>query len=267
MTEEQAIQDMTAFLEKHGFTVERIPARKDAKRPDVAVRYGDELYLIEQKSKGDNPEEREEERKALQQTKIIDRAKPLGPRSTLSGILEGALEQIEAHPDAGIAFKIVWVTNWGVWCGANAESMVKGLYGLRHVFDVDDHGGEMRDCYYLGFSDFRRFSEIDAVVIVEGGSLEILVNEFSPRYERFIQSQFAVRLRQGVRDPRAHVASGDSYSLRDFEGDRKDIRAGLDHLASQLGVRRMETMDMNEIHVVANVDRFLDEHQGDDPIS
>jgi len=267
MTEEHAVQDMTAFLEEHGFTVERIPEDRNARRPDVVVRHGDELYLVEQKSKGDDPSERAREMEALQQTKIIDRAKPLCHRGVFSGILADALEQIEAHPDATIAFKIVWVTAWGVWRHANSVSLIKGLYGLRHVFDEDDHGGEMQDCYYLGFADFERFSEIDAVVIVDGESLRILANEFSPRYERFLQSQFAERFRQAVRDPRAHVASGNAYSLRGWDGDRRDVRAGLDELAARLGVRRMDTMDMNEFHVVANVDRFLDEHRGDDPIS
>lgn len=262
MTEDQAITEMTDFLEQHGFTVERIPAMKDARRPDVAVRLGEELYLIEQKSKGDDPNEREREMEALRQTRIIDRAKPLRPRSVLSGILEDAIEQIEAHPDAANAFKIVWVTAWGVWRHANADSLIKGLYGLRHVFDVDDHGGEMQDCYYLGFSDFERYAEIDAVVIVDGESLQILANEFSPRYERFLQSQFVERSRQGVRDPRAHVATGNAFSLRGWDGDRRDVRAGLVELAGRLGVRRMETMDMNEIQVVANVDRFLADSQG-----
>ena len=72
------------------------------------------------------------------------------------------------------------MTTWGVWRGANADSLFKGLYGSQHVFDLDDHGGEMRDCYYLGFSDFRRYCEIDAVVVVDGDSLQMLVNEFSP---------------------------------------------------------------------------------------
>ncbi|MBL9160980.1 MAG: hypothetical protein JNJ70_26100 [Verrucomicrobiales bacterium] len=264
MTEEESISEMTAILEQYGFTVERIPARRDVRRPDVAVRLGDELYLVEQKSKGDDPDERARDSEALQNTKIIDRAKPLRPRGVLSGILEDALEQIEAHPDAANAFKIVWMTVWGVWRDANALSLTKGVYGLRHVFDVDDHGGEMQDCYYLGFSDFERFSEIDAVVIMDGESLRILVNEFSPRYQRFVQSQFAERFRQAVRDPREHVAAGNAYSLRGWDGDHRDIRAGLDELASRLGVRRMETMDMSEFHVVANLDRFLADSHGND---
>lgn len=85
-------------------------------------------------------------------------------------------------------FKIVWITTWGAWKGATSDSLFKGLYGSQHVFDVEDHGGEMQDCYYLGFSDFRRYNEMDAVIIVDGESMQILVNEFSPRYELFMES-------------------------------------------------------------------------------
>lgn len=266
MTEEQAIADLTAILVQYGFQVERIPEDRNARRPDVAVRYGSELYLVEQKSKGDDPNEREQEMEALRQTTIIDRARSLRPRSVFSGILEDALAQIEAHPDAANSFKIVWVTAWGVWRSANAESLVKGLYGLRSVFDADSHGGTMQDCYYLGFSDFERYAEIDAVVIVKGNSMKILANEFSPRYELFLQSEFAERFRQGLLDPRAQVATGDAYSLRGYYGDRRDTRAALDELAARLGVRQMETIDMAEIHVVANVERFV-EYRGDERIS
>lgn len=268
MTEEQSIQELTDFLTEHGFTVERIPASDDEKRPDLAIRRDGELYLVEQKTKGDDPTEREAEREALKQTPIIDRAKPLRPRNRLSAILNDALKQIEAHPDADRAFKMVWITLWGVWSEANSEALFKGLYGATNVFDVDSDAEEMSRCYYMGYSDLLRLKEIDAVVVVDGRTMQIFANEFSPRYEAFMQSNFVETFRPGVLDPRAVVESGDAYSLIDFEGDRRDSEACLDHLAAQLGVKRMIQMDMNEFQVVANVDTFIDNQTaGDSPNS
>lgn len=108
MKEDDAINEAVKILEEHGqFTVARIPRRNDERRPDLTASFGEELYLIEQKTKGDDPTEREREFEALKTEKIIDRAKPLQPRGALSTILHGALQQTEAHPDAARAFKVV----------------------------------------------------------------------------------------------------------------------------------------------------------------
>ena len=254
MKEDDAINEAVKFLENYGqFIVERIPPLNDERRPDLIATFGEELYLIEQKTKGDDPDEREREFESLKTEKIIDRAKPLQPRGALSAILRDALQQIEAHPDAPRAFKVVWMTTWGDWRRANTDSLFKGLYGSQYVFDVDNSGQGMKDCYYIGFSDFRRYCEIDAVVVVDGDTLQVLVNEFSPRYDAFIASRLLHAFRQGTHNPRSVVADGDAYSLSDYAGDRRDSEACLAELASRLGVDRMMVMPMNELHVVSNI--------------
>jgi hypothetical protein len=254
MNEKAGISEAVEILETYGeLAVERIQRQNDEKRPDLAARFGNELYLIEHKIKGDNPDERRAEAAELENSKVITRAKPLQPRSTLSGILEGALSQIEAHPDASTAFKVIWIRTWGVWAEANEDSLLKGLYGSQHVFDPDAEDRKMKDCLYLYFADFQRFREIDAVIVSDGEGLRILVNEFSPRYPALMQGHLVSRFSRGVYDPRALAVSGEVYSLWDHNGDRRNRIAVLEELAARLGVETMMVMPMNEFHVVSNI--------------
>lgn len=61
----------------------------------------------------------------------------------------------------------------------------------------------------------------------------------------------------GVHDPKAVVTAGDAYSLKDYEGDRKNQGECLAELARRLNVRRMMVMPMNENQVVSNVSNYL----------
>jgi hypothetical protein len=255
MVEQEAIAQVVTILERLGrFEVKRIPPSNEIKRPDLLVRYGQEVHLIEQKTKGDDPTECAEELEDLKFSKIIDRSKELQPRSRLSGLIRGALDQIEAYPDAGNAYKLVWFTLWGAWHRVNADSIFKGVYGLQHVLDVDDHSTKIHDCLYFGFSDFQRYKEIDAIIVKDGDSLQVLVNEFSPRYTEFMKSHLVSVFREGVYDPKEVIAKGGAYSLKDYPGDRKNQGACLIELAGKLGVKKMLVMPMSEIHVISNLD-------------
>lgn len=256
MKEEDAIKELEQILDSFGFKVERVPEAQPQRRPDIRVSMGTDVYLIEQKSKGDNPIETEQHYRDLDNLDVVTRTKKLQPRGVFSAILKDAILQIEDHPEASAASKIVWFTTWGQWKSANRDVIFKVVYGSQHVFDVNARGSGIRDCYYLNRADFKRYSEIDAVVIFDGDSFQMLVNEFSPRYHAFLSSELVNKFRQGTHDPQEAVRDGDAYSLRDYDGDRSDVEEGLNALAMQLGVERMMVMPMSLTQVSSSLNRF-----------
>jgi hypothetical protein len=227
-----------------GFVVIEIP-EVETQTPDLAVEKEGQRFLVEIKTKEDDPQELADRLEVLRRGQIADSATPFIPQNTISRIIKKAAEQLLAYPDETNAFRLVWLLALGSDANGQYEQFRSTLYGLTNVVGPDNP--TLIPCYYLHHSGFFRWrNSLDGAVIATPEGAELCLNTFSPRYEEFKYSEVGRMFGTSVVDPLELERKGKTY-LADCEIDRNDENAVLSYAARKYNRPALMTFNMGSL--------------------
>lgn len=213
----------------------------DVNEADFIVRFGETTYLVEEKTKSDNPEQQRERSLSLAREGRHTLTLPIVHRNRMAGIIRKAVKQLDSSARFSHDFRVLWLTGAGSWAEVHYLQFVARLYGSAHIFDRDcDH---LRLCYFFYDSDFYRHAEtLDAAVAYENGdevSAKLCLNPMSPRYEALRSSKLHAAFGGAVEDPRLDV---DAFVL-DSNAPRDDESRKLTYLQNKYDTKPLMTMN------------------------
>src|SRR6266481_1265240 len=105
---DQAIKDaISQFLRQHGFQVTQIPEGHH-RTPDLLAIRG-QRYLIEIKTKEDDPAAMAVRARSLSAGGIVESGAPFTPQNTMSRIIRDGVEQLGAYPPRERDFSLLWL--------------------------------------------------------------------------------------------------------------------------------------------------------------
>lgn len=245
---DQKIKDaVSEFLSERGFEVTQIPeGRKHT--PDLLAARG-QRYLIEIKTKEDDPAVIAERTRRLRAGEIVKSGAPFIPKSTMSGKIRYGMEQLEAYPVQERDFCLLWLLAVGSDIESQYEQFLASLYGLSNVVGPDSQ--PLMPCYYLRNSAFFRWRNLlDGAIVGTLDSGELCINSYSPRADSLKESSLAQVFGTAVRDPRQREAEGRGY-IADCDIDRRDEHGVLRYV--QIKYSRLPLMTMDLGTVIAQV--------------
>lgn len=221
-----------------------------AKVCDSLATDGNQPYLIEVKTK-------EEDLSFLAQLNATGQAKqplPLSRTNTMSGIIRKAIDQLNAREAAKESFKLIYFALYKTTDeNVTYKQLRSTLYGIQDitVFKTKDEF-ELTECFYLTHTDFRRFQDLDAVVVEMPNGLELWPNPFSPRADEFARSALYQSFKRGnaVFDPVELEKNGQCF-IPDFNIDRKDQAALIDNVKTKYNLpnARIIPFSQNRGHI------------------
>jgi hypothetical protein len=219
MAHELSKAHASSLLRAAGFAVESIPPEPPAKRADLRAWHGHEEYVIEAK-------EKEESEKWLRYAQDLDSAgsgnleRNISPWRSIASVIEIANGQLRATPASDGAFRLIWLVSVHDDDEFVMECVKVRLLGVEIVNVMEDAFATKR-CFYHNYSDFRRYPEIDGAVLSIRKGSQLCVNSFSPRSERFSESQLYKLFAQmgSLCDPSVLEARGEAFLIgNDFTG-------------------------------------------------
>lgn len=238
---EQAIGEQ---LKQWGFSVEKIPEATvpREKRPDYKVWLEDETYLVEVKSREDDPEESKERKEVLSQGEIYSEHKPLIRKNTVSGIIREAHDQLKDYGEPEW-LNVVWLCAVENAQEAKFDQFKAALYGTTQIFDLEGDGFH-RACYFFRNSEFFRYRDVlDAAFVSTLSQVTLCLNPHSPRFEEVRSSKLAEKLGSAVIDPVVRESNGEAYIV-DSDVNRNDEEAVLDYLREKYGKPKLNKIDL-----------------------
>ena len=211
---------LEALLSHWAVPFEALPTGS-SEQSDYLVKLGRSRFLIEEKTKFDDPAE---ERKRARRLETEGRSlvvKPVVRRNRLSAIVNKAASQLESSGTSYIHdFRLVWFNGTGPYAKAHVAQFVAGLYGKVGVTGL--RLSARVPCYFFDNSDFfNNASQLDGAVTVhpvEAGVVAWLrLNPLSPRFDSLRRTNFARLFGANVENPlleereqRAFIISSDT---------------------------------------------------------
>ena len=188
-------------LESIEFKVQKIQT-KNTRTPDFLVTDNDgEKYLIELKTKYDDPVYLEERNEVLNRGEIFEDHTPIKRGNRISGIIKDAAKQLSEFKDEKVDYRIVCLFAQGLHQDVQMELFESSLYGIRQIVDFENKDGT-RLCYFFDNSDFFNNKEvIDAALLTTNQQAKLCVNPLSSSYPQITESLLYKLLGKGVCDP------------------------------------------------------------------
>ena len=233
MNEQELLALITSEFERKGFFVEKL-AERDRPTADLAIRKGDDTYLIEVKQR-DREDELQDALSSAQtgevrflESEVIERT------NKYSRIIGDGVSQLR-HTAEGSDFRLLWLQGSDEDSDTDAELFLASLTGIAYLITVNEETSEDFRCYFYELNDFYRNREIlDGVFIGESGGFNLLINPLSPRYEALKGSALFSDFSESVIDPIADIESGQAIVVDDCV-DRRNEQAVLVHLSEKYG--------------------------------
>jgi len=241
---DQAIKNaISTFLHGQGFHVLQIP-EGERRTPDLLAT-GDHRYLIEIKTKENDPAAISERTKRLGAGQIFESGAPFTPQNTMSRIVRDGVEQLDAHPAQERDFCMLWLLAVGSDLESQYEQFLATLYGLTNMMRPDSRS--LMPCYYFRESAFFRWRNVlDGAIVGTLDKGELCINSYSPRADAFKNSSLAGIFGTAVRDPRQREAEGRGY-IADCDVDRRDEQEILRYVQTKYGRPALMTMDFGTV--------------------
>jgi hypothetical protein len=216
----------TLELSSLGFKVEEIP-RATAKSADLYVEDATHTYHIEAKDKFGS-----QDVPAASQDDLYLRKDPVTYNNAISGVLRYAQKQLNETPKADATFQLIWF---------HAESDLQWrlafatFYGHQHLSAVSPRGAKSAECFYFTHCVAHSMPDVEALILTEGDSLHLCMNEFSCRRDEFRASRLYEAFFVGAIDPIVMEAAGKIIACR-ANVSRKNPKDVLRVLKEQTGV-------------------------------
>ena len=247
-----------ACLEESGYNVSLIAEERDKKRADLLASCETDSLIVEVKCKYDDL--------ALSQQLVNAEYREILPyraeirrNNSLSSLIEEASRQIEASKFLSKnAFGVLWFhPDPKLGFSDSDKQMRLTLYGGQYAFvDAPDGSPLTMPCYYTTYSDFYRYTSINAVALHIEEGVQLLPNPFSDRINDFKKAR--------IYEDFSHHSSIWTPELLDHEEgalclhgeiDLKDIAAVRAALEKQNpGYKIVQFVDMHSCGGVMNIE-------------
>lgn len=214
---------------------------------DFLVTLGRSKFLIEEKTKLDDPEYISARERDLSEGKVHFNVKALVRTNRLSGIVRKGTKQLAA---SGASyqhdFALIWFTATGVHATPHYHQFIATLYGTTRIIEMNSQG--LKPCYFFRNSEFHRHSALlDGAVVayVKEGQLlaRLCLHPLSPRFERLKRTKFAGLFGTAIENPRAAERNGVAFILG-TNTDRANEQALLQDLQSKYNTRPLMKFDL-----------------------
>lgn len=209
-----------------GFEVDEIPCAT-GKRADLHVKDGTHVYHIEAKDKFES-----QDIPAASQDDLYWRKDPITYNNTISGVLRDARKQLSQTPKTDATFQLIWF---------HAESSLQWrlafatFYGHQHLSAIWPRDAQSAECFYFTYCAAHSMPDVEALILTEGDSLHLCMNEFSRRRDEFRSSRLYEVFSVGQIDPVAMESTGKIIACR-ANIPRKNPQDVLRVLKEQTGV-------------------------------
>lgn len=244
MTDKRDKDLAKSIMQHFGISLQDIP-RASALTPDFEFSLGNERYLVEMKTKGDDPEALEKFRQGLDKGGIVQESSPILPRNTLSSVIEEGVQQTAAQDPSRQAFRIVWLYCAGRDPQLHWERFFSTLYGAENLTSLELKS--LAYCYYFYDSAFFRFkNDLDAAILTNSKSIKLCINSLSVKAEEFQKSALVEVLSNGLCNPPREEARTAGVMIADCDLDRKNTAAVLEYLKSKYKLTHLQVMTMNQ---------------------
>jgi len=210
------------LLEGLGYTVTEIPESRvlNEERADLkAVRGRDDVLIV--KAKGKDPHKVYCELVAEAESKgSATRSRAVVSWSALSSVIEKATRQLQATPAPETAPRVILIScihdDWRYVLDAFRYR----LYGevelalWRGTGGIPEHAGTL-PCFYYDFSEFRRYPNLEAVILGGPEGQQLLINEFAERTTFLRKSRlYSEALNtKALCDPEVKRAAGEALAV------------------------------------------------------
>ena len=218
-------------LRRLEFEVDEIPCGT-GKSADLHVKDGTHAYIIEAKDKFES-----QDLPVASQDGFYRREDPLTHNNTISGILRHAQRQLNQTqlnqtPKADAPFQLIWfhVESDLQWRLAFAT-----FYGHQHLSAVWPRGAKSAECFYFTYFAAHSMPDVEALILTEGDSRTLCMNEFSRRRDEFRSSRLYEVFSVAQIDPVAMETAGNIIACR-ANISRKNPQDVLRVLKEQTGV-------------------------------
>lgn len=230
-----------------GCAVTKIPVGQE-KTPDFLAVLEGQHFLIEVKTKAEDPHESHRRYASLDAGELFESWQPLGRKNTLSGLVRDVAAQLGAHAAAEDCICLAWFVTVGYGASARRDQVEATLYGSTTVADWSDGGGAA-PCYYFTYSDFFRFKEVlDGAVVSNFSEARLLLNNHSRNYARLRHSSLRAKFGEGVCDPPMAESEGKAFIV-DGDVDRVDEGEVLTFLRKKYKQDKLTNIAMHELSV------------------
>lgn len=262
MKEQEIKTTISSILESERFQVQQIP-EGDEKTPDLLATKT-QTYLIEIKTKEDEPRLMQEWNHRLSEGELVSSAMPFTNQAAMCRIVRNGIRQLSAYRTSDHDFCILWLLTTGYDPQGQSEQFLSTLFGTTNVRG-SDYGG-LIPCYYFDHSEFfRAQGKLDGAVVTtvsgDQGHSRLCVNTYSPQVEKFRCSSLAKMFSSAIVDPLELENRGDAY-VADCEEDRNDEQSVLRYLAKKYNRPALMRMDLGSLH--ARIESKRVEIDGDD---
>jgi hypothetical protein len=192
MSDKRLKDAIIRILNEKGYRASAVD-ESDIKTPDIFAIGTNEEFLFELK-------ERQFPAKLNPDNPINEYG--LSRQNRLSGIIKDSARQLEFEKSKKLdaVFRLLWIVCDSEWRYEVYEQFRASAYGLRRVAGNKNNKGFSLEGYYVSNSDFyQQSSFLDGIVF---GRLEVLLlNDYSPRYQKLKDSYFRTLFGDTVLDP------------------------------------------------------------------
>jgi hypothetical protein len=233
---EKAKETAQRILNALKFKVEEIPETNE-KRADLMVRDSKNCYVIENKEK-DDIELSQEQLDALYNGEVVSDGQATTQHNAIAGIFTKARDQLDATPADDGAFRLIWFQADGIDRQLFWDRAFATFYGQVNLFPRPDGTNDVIGCYYFDYATSISMPTVDAMILCDGRYLQLLLNEFSPNVDKFIESDlYNVFVPIGaIVDPRKLESEGRILTFR-YDMPRKNDNDRLAAIEAETGLK------------------------------
>lgn len=237
-----------------GFTVTDIDTVPNEKRADLLASFEEEEYIIEAKLREPHSGWQSLVEDASSKG-ISNISRDVKPWNALSSTIEEAYLQLLATPASPKAFRLLWIVAPHNDSKFVIECLKIRLLGtaILSIFNGFDCQPSVKECYHYFPNDFERFTQLDAAMIGNDKSGQLLVNCYSKNKASFRASKLYTFLNKSnaVIDPEIRSRDG-SYLIISTESiGIRDAKSQWKYLKDKYGI---QTSLMNGFHFNGIVD-------------
>lgn len=190
-------------LRRRGFAVQDIP-RSDTPTADLRVIGRAEDYLIEVKYKKDDRRDG-----GIAAESLFRRVDSLTSNNTIRGVIRKACEQLRSTDGCAKTFRLLWMQ---VASDLQWQLAFASFYGVMPLVGCFPNNHITTTCFYFSPNSAFDHREIDAMVLVQGQTLHVCLNEFSDLRDAFRRSDLCAEYERedpsAIIDPVALETSG-----------------------------------------------------------
>jgi hypothetical protein len=242
MSDRQIKDAISQYLRGHGFEVTQIPEGPSPTPDLLAIQ--SQRYLIEVKTKEDDPAIIAERATRLRAGKIVQSGAAFAPQGTMSRIIRDGVRQLEAYPAQERDFCLLWLLAVGSDLESQYQQFLRTLYGLTNIVGLDNRS--LMPCYYFRNSAFFRWHNLDGAIVGTMERGELCINSYSPRAASLKISSLAQAFGTAVTDPRKREAENRAY-IADCDIDRRNEQQLLEYLQTKYQRPALMTMDLGTV--------------------